>query len=334
MVLAVDGPSRVASNSALSARHKTYLSSHDAFKVASITSLPLRLLPDSTYHNKHNYHLATTLTDHSIMSSSTILTKPPKALTFDVFGTVVNWRKTVVATLIATSSTKPSTGHLKPEDWARFAQQWRDSYGRFTRSFNPATDEWRDIDTHHRLSLISLLEDWGLQDVYDEAEVEKLSKVWHWLEPWEDSSRGLEMLGSKFVTSTLSNGNQELLRDLDESGGLHFRRIISGADFGAYKPHPRVYLGAAEKLGVDVGGQAEEGKGEVRGEVAMVAAHLSDLQAASKLGFRTVYVEREGEEAWEKGGKDWTEAREWVDLWVGIGEGGFVEVARRFGIEE
>lgn len=131
------------------------------------------------------------------------------------------------------------------------------------------------------------------------------------------------MLNRKFITSTLSNGNQSLLQDLQDHGNLGFAKLQSSEDFRAYKPHPRTYLGAARVLGC----KAEEG------EVAMVACHLSDLQAAAGLGFRTVYVEREREEDWEVGGEDYEAARGWVDLWVKEGEGGFVGVAKAFGIE-
>lgn len=120
------------------------------------------------------------------------------------------------------------------------------------------------------------------------------------------------------ITSTLSNGNQELLNDLCKTGSLPFQKVISSGDFGAFKPHPSVYQGAVKELGFEVG------------EVAMVAAHLNDLKAARGQGMRTIFVEREGEEEWEKGGKEWEDARGWVELWVGKDEEGFVEVARRF----
>ena len=110
-------------------------------------------------------------------SSSTNLTKaPPKALTFDVFGTVVNWRKTVTATLIYSAAAKVSSSsrsadispevrrrlsELTDESWGQFAQQWRDAYKVFVKGYKPNEDPWRDIDTHHRLSLIDLLKNVG-----------------------------------------------------------------------------------------------------------------------------------------------------------------------------
>lgn len=107
------------------------------------------------------------------------------------------------------------------------------------------------------------------------------------------------------------------MADLAEYGKLPYTQIISAEDFKAYKPHKDVYLGAARKLGLEPG------------ECALVAAHLGDLNAAKGCGYQTVYVEREQEEGW---GKDEVEAaREWVDMWVGVGEGGFEEMARRLG---
>lgn len=160
----------------------------------------------------------------------------------------------MVSTLIQnaaakTSSSSTSAG-LSPEvrkrlseltdgDWARFAQEWRNSYKKFTRGFKPGETEWRDIDTHHHLSLIDLLKQWNLEGMYTEHEVEDLSRIWHFLDPWADSSSGLHKLGTKFITSTLSNGNQELLKDLNEHGNLGFQKLQSSGDFKAYKPHPR-----------------------------------------------------------------------------------------------
>lgn len=279
--------------------------------------------------------------DHGIQALKGI-----KALTFDVFGTVVDWRRPVEAALSEAlrpphhhhhSSSPPSTEDeaaeraeaeararaLTEADVAALAQEWRDSYKHFTRGFRPGVDPWKDVDAHHLDSLVVLLRRHGLSGALDDdARVRELSLVWHRLTPWPDSAEGLRALGTGggglgLVTATLSNGNRTLLADLDAHGGLGFARILSAEDFGAYKPDPGVYLGAAERLGVRPG------------EVAMVAAHLGDLDAARRLGLRTVYVERDGEEDWEAGSERYEAAKGWVDLWVGVDEGGFVEVARR-----
>ncbi|KAK7754744.1 hypothetical protein SLS62_003303 [Diatrype stigma] len=265
-----------------------------------------------------------------------------KALLFDVFGTAVDWRTTVESELAARAREKKiqinSTGESEDEFWAAFAQQWHDSYGAFTRSFEPGRTPWKDVDAHLRDSLAALLAARPcLSGAYadDAEEVRELSRVWHRLRPWADAREGLRRLGSPeggFVTATLSNGNRDLLRDLNDGppqegggeGGLGFQRLLSAEDFGAYKPHPSTYLGAAAALG-DL---------EPR-QVAMVAAHLGDLAAARACGLRTIYVERpRREEAWGPEEERYKEAREWVDMWVGEGEGGFIEVARRLGIPE
>lgn len=265
-----------------------------------------------------------------------------KALTFDVFGTVVDWRRPVEAALSealrpphhhrpsSPASTEDEAaeraeaearaGALTDADVAVLAQEWRDSYKHFTRGFRPGVDPWKDVDAHHLDSLVVLLRRHGLSEALSggDGRVRELSLVWHRLTPWPDSAEGLRALGGLgLVTATLSNGNRALLADLDAHGGLGFARILSAEDFGAYKPNPGVYLGAAERLGVRPG------------EVAMVAAHLGDLDAARRLGLRTVYVERDGEEDWEAGSERYEAAKGWVDLWVGVDEGGFVEVARR-----
>jgi 2-haloacid dehalogenase len=245
----------------------------------------------------------------------------------------VNWRKTVTDTLSEKAAAKLSSGpdlsssirdiasKLSIEDWGAFAEEWRDTYKVFVRSFVPGESEWRDIDTHHHLALIDLLKKWQISDLYTDEEVKNLSLIWHFLDPWSDTSSGLHKLGTKFITSTLSNGNQSLLQDLNHHGNLGFRKIQSSADFEAYKPHPSVYRGAANAMEL-----------EPR-EVAMVAAHLSDLKAARDCGFKTIYVERLKEEDWEIDSEEYKDSKTWVDMWVTLAEDGFVEVAKRFGIE-
>ncbi|KAJ8120400.1 hypothetical protein ONZ43_g2882 [Nemania bipapillata] len=224
--------------------------------------------------------------------------KDVKALTFDVFGTVVDWRSTIHGELIQRSRTKvasPGFNELpealrarfqgiSDEDWGTFAQEWRSSYGRFTQSFVPGETEWKDIDTHHYDSLRELLQKWEVSGVYTDEETRSLSLAWHYLKPWDDSAAGIQRLGTQYVTATLSNGNRSLLEDLNAHGSLGFKRIISSADFGAYKPHPSTYLGAVDALKCRPN------------EVAMVAAHLGDLRAAHASGLRTIYVERDREE--------------------------------------
>ncbi|KAK3956532.1 HAD-like domain-containing protein [Pseudoneurospora amorphoporcata] len=270
-----------------------------------------------------------------------------KALTFDVFGTCVAWREKIVSALASTTESKLSSASssastssdtppseqvlsrarsLTREDWARFAQEWRRAYGGWTRSFVPDETPWRDIDTFHHESLIDLLAKWQLDGLFTPFEVEKLSLTWHDLPPWPDTIRGLQLLGSRYRTAALSNANQAILKDLnnqkgvDGSSPLGFQRLLSCDMYQAYKPSPKVYQGAVRDLGLQPG------------EVAMVAAHLGDLEAAKKKGMRAIYVAKPGELEFDADVDKIKKARDWVDLWVEEGEGGMVEAARRLGI--
>ncbi|KAL2203998.1 haloacid dehalogenase [Sarocladium strictum] len=261
-----------------------------------------------------------------------------RGLAFDTFGTVVDWRAAVVdeltirsyRKLLATSSDLTPTVRSRLESldddaWGRFAQEWRDSYGKFTKGFDPEKDEWKTVDEHHRDSLIELLNAWELSGLYSDTEIESLSLVWHRLAPWDDCSRGLQKLKAMGMKlTTLSNGNRSLLRDLVDFSPepLPFDMLLSAEDFNVYKPHPRTYRGTVEKL---LGEGCEDAK---MGEVAMVAAHLGDLEAARGQGMRTVYVEREREEAWGKDEERYQKARDWVDIWIELGQGGMEAVAR------
>jgi 2-haloacid dehalogenase len=264
-------------------------------------------------------------------------TNPPKALLTDVFGTVVDWRSTVTNYLMQQSSealnrpdtSLPSTLRTTAAEtsWDHIAQLWRISYYKFTTTYNPAAAQenpslFKTVDQHHVEALHSILHDNGLEGLWTDTEIEKISLIWHFLDPWPDSSQGLGLLNQKFETATLSNGNTALLQDLAKHGNLPYKHFCSGEDFGAYKPHPSVYLGAAKKLDVPPE------------ECALIAAHLGDLKAARGCGYQTIYIEREQEEGWKPQMIEEAKKDGWVDMWVKLGEGGFEEVARRFGCGE
>ena len=152
--------------------------------------------------------------------------------------------------------------------------------------------------------------------LWDEQQIRKLSLVWHRLDPWPDTVRGIQELNRLFWTCTLSNGNLSLLHDMVQYAGMEFTHVFSAEMFKSYKPSPAVYLGAAEKLGLEPG------------ECCMVAAHLDDLKAAKSNGFRTIYVERSREERHP-------ELRDegFVDVWVREDDEGFVTVAEKLGCQ-
>ncbi|KAI1820574.1 haloacid dehalogenase [Xylaria intraflava] len=270
------------------------------------------------------------------MPASTGALQDVKALIFDVFGTTVDWRSTVQGELIKRARDKIASPafsalpeplksrflNISGDGWAKFAQEWQDSYNEFTQTFVPGETKWKDIDTHHYDSFEDLLRKWDIVGVYVDEDVRSLNHTWHYLKPWDDSAAGIRKLGARYVTATLSNGNRSLLEDLNAHGSLGFKHIISTADFGAYKPHASTYLGAVDALGCRPD------------EVAMVAAHLEDLLAARANGLRTIYVERDREEEWAGDHARLKDARGWVDLWISQDEEGFVELARRLGVSE
>lgn len=175
------------------------------------------------------------------------------------------------------------------------------------------------MDQHHYDSLKRLLEQHDLDDLWNEQELQEISRVWHFLPAHPDSSPGLEELNSQgYITCTLSNGNMSLLENLTKNGWLPFQHLFSAEHFGAYKPSPKTYLGAVEKLGL---------KPE---ECAMVASHLEDLAEARKCGLRTIYVERPKEEAWSLQEVVEASRKGWVDMWIWredrTGGGGLMEI--------
>ena len=197
-----------------------------------------------------------------------------KALTFDVFGTVVDWR----GSLIDEGKRLGRRKKLKV-DWAAFADAWRGGYRPSMDRVRRGELPWTNIDGLHRMILDGLLVKFGIEGL-TEAEKVHLNRAWHRLTPWKEAPAGLKRLKKKFVIATLSNGNVALLTNMAKHGGLPWDCVLSAELFGHYKPDPEAYQGAARLLGL------------APGEVLMVAAHKDDLDAAARAGLRTAFVQR------------------------------------------
>lgn len=197
-----------------------------------------------------------------------------KALAFDVFGTVVDWRSTVIREGRALGKAKGLN-----VDWAAFADAWRDGYGPAMNRVRNGELQWKTIDELHRLILDGLLERFAITGL-DEAEKDRLNRVWHRLDPWPDAVEGLTKLKSRFIIASLSNGNVALLVNMAKHGGLPWDAVLSAELAGRYKPDREVYLKAADLLGLEPAA------------VMMVAAHKGDLRAAARAGLRTAFVPR------------------------------------------
>ncbi|MFN0304598.1 MAG: haloacid dehalogenase type II [Burkholderiales bacterium] len=203
--------------------------------------------------------------------------KPVKALTFDVFGTVVDWRGSIIREAAALAAKKK----LKL-DAAAFADAWRAGYQPAMHRVRTGELPWTRIDDLHRMILDALIPRFGL-DALSEAERTHLNCVWHRLKPWPDAVRGLRRLKKRLIICTLSNGNVALLTNMAKAGGLPWDCVLSAEIFAHYKPDPETYLGAANILGLQPR------------EVMMVAAHKNDLDAAAKCGLATGFVTRPNE---------------------------------------
>lgn len=197
-----------------------------------------------------------------------------QALTFDVFGTVVDWRGSVVE-----ETERLGRSHRIDSDWESFADAWRAGYGPAMDRVRKGELPWTPLDGLHRLILNGLLEQYGLAGL-SEPEIERLNRVWHRLRPWPDVPEGLRRLRERYVTTTLSNGNVSLLVNLSRHAGLSWDCILSAELANRYKPDPEVYRTAAGLLGL-----APEA-------IMMVASHEFDLQAARRVGFKTAFVYR------------------------------------------
>jgi 2-haloacid dehalogenase len=197
-----------------------------------------------------------------------------KALTFDVFGTVVDWRSSIVREGEALGRAKGFA-----VDWGKFADAWRGQYQPNMERVRSGELPWTRLDDLHRMALDGLIVEYQLTGLND-AEIEHLNRAWHRLDPWPDVVPGLTRLKQRFILATLSNGNVALIVNMAKRAGLPWDAVLGAEVARHYKPRPEVYLNAAELLGLRPA------------ECMMVAAHNGDLAAASRLGFRTAFVAR------------------------------------------
>src|SRR6202158_3482261 len=197
-----------------------------------------------------------------------------RALTFDVFGTTVDWRSGVAA-----EARRLGELHGVRGDWEKLADAWRALYTPSMDRVRRGELPWTNFDQLHRLSLDQVLRDLGIEG-FDATARHELTLAWERLPPWPDAVRGLSRLARRFTVATLSNGNRSQQAALMRFAGLGFHRLLSAEDVRHYKPDPEVYRGAASALGLGVD------------QVMMVAAHKSDLRAAQAVGMRAAFVER------------------------------------------
>lgn len=201
----------------------------------------------------------------------------PKALAFDVFGTVVDWR---------TSVTRESASFLAAIgrgdiDAAAFADAWRGQYIAAMIGMRKSGRAFVPLDVLHREMLEAALRERDIDPAgLDEALLADWNRAWHRLDPWPDTVEGLTRLKARLPIVTLSNGNVALLLAMARRAGLPWDAILGAEVSGAYKPDPQAYLRTAEVLGI------------APGELCLVAAHHGDLAAARACGLLTAYVDR------------------------------------------
>jgi 2-haloacid dehalogenase len=207
-------------------------------------------------------------------SAQPATTTAVKALVFDTFGTVVDWRSSVAAEVAALAKQK---GFVV--DAAKFADAWRAGYGPSMNRVRSGELPWTKLDALHRMTLDRILVEFKIEGLSD-AEKASLNRAWHRLRPWPDAVAGLTRLKRKFIIAPLSNGNVSLMTDLAKHAGLPWDAILGAELARHYKPDREVYQSAADFLDLEPAA------------VVMVAAHLGDLRAAKGVGLKTAFVIR------------------------------------------
>ena len=200
-----------------------------------------------------------------------------EALTFDVFGTVVDWRASVAREAEAILAPKGIQ-----RDWGAFASAWRARYQPAMKKVREGERPFVILDALHRENLVDLLNEEGIS--LSEAEIDALNFAWRRLDPWPDVVAGLTGLKRRYILAPVSNGNIALMVRMARRAGLPWDAILGAEVARAYKPQAEAYDSAARMLGLEPA------------QCLMVAAHPYDLRAAARRGFKTAYVHRPLEE--------------------------------------
>ena len=197
-----------------------------------------------------------------------------KAIVFDTFGTVVDWRGSIIRDLSSWGETQGIQA-----DWMQLADLWRSRYDPQKERVRKGELPWTNIDDLHYEALCGLLPELGLSQLSEPQRLH-INRVWHRLDAWPDAVAGLKRLKTRYILGPLSNGNIALLVNMAKHADLPWDSIFSAEHFQHYKPHPDTYLGVCRQLCL---------KPE---ELMMCAAHNYDLRAAQALGLRTAFIPR------------------------------------------
>lgn len=203
-----------------------------------------------------------------------------KALLFDVFGTVVDWR-TGVAREVAGFFDRHAAEGVDP---LAFADAWRTRYQPAMEEIRSGSRGFTRLDTLHRENLGQVISYLDIApEGFDDSDLDDLTRAWHRLDPWPDALAGLSRLKTRFIVAPLSNGNVALLLNMAKRAGLPWDAILGAELVQAYKPAQEAYLRTADMLGL------------APHQICLVAAHNDDLAAARDCGWRTAFVPRPAE---------------------------------------
>jgi len=199
------------------------------------------------------------------------------ALVYDTFGTLVDWRGSLIAELSAFGRERGIN-----IDWEAFTDAWRAGYQPAMEPIRKGERGFTSLDVLHRETLDKLVVQFGIKGL-SEADLQHLNRGWHRLKPWPDVIPGMARLRTRYIVGPMSNGNTALLLNMAKNAGIPWDTVLGSDTFRAYKPMPEAYLGMCRLLDLPPA------------RVMLVAAHNGDLAAARGCGLRTGFISRPGE---------------------------------------
>ena len=200
--------------------------------------------------------------------------KQPVAILFDTFGSVVDWRTSLVVEFANVAERRGLSA-----DWESVAVAWRMGYHRRLGEVVTGTHSWTDLGVILRDLLVEIIREHGIVGLSGH-DIDHLNRAWHRLRPWPDAVQGIARLKTRHIVGPLSNGSVRLLTDMAKAGGLGWDVIFGSDIFRRYKPDPQTYLGAARLLGLEPH------------QLMLASAHNADLAHARQNGLMTAFFPR------------------------------------------
>ena len=194
----------------------------------------------------------------------------PKAITFDCYGTLIDWEK-AIQQFFAESLDSKAIGYVDPRT---LQEEWEEIQFRYIQ------EQYRPYRQVLHDTMKTVFDKFHIPS--DEEEVEEFAdSMGHW-QPFPDTKDAIIELQKYVKVVLITNTDNDIIAETERTIGVKFDDIVTAEQAGAYKPSHKGFLLARERLGLKVSQIWHAGFG-----------FKYDIVPAKKLGYTTVWVNRQ-----------------------------------------